>query len=164
MVTMPSTLFRKPPKYEQLCYVFQPVKPGEYGDEPYIFCVHNNHLTDGGNCIGEDWQTRTSPLYKLEHAEVIRRCAHINEDDLRGMIMQTGRQVGCSDEVKAGRLANDVAFKEQMRRRLDEWVPPAPNPKVPREGEADIYEVKLLSHWPETLNDPDAEPGSCRVM
>lgn len=83
-----ASILSRQPKYEQLCYVFHPVDPTKFPRNPYIFCVHNNHLTDGGNWIGEDWQTKTSDRYKIEHVEVIGRNMRINSDNIRWMLMQ----------------------------------------------------------------------------
>lgn len=144
--------------YRHTAYVYHPeVNPIPHVVLPNVCCVHNNAVTDAGTLFQMNWQSVNPPAVKILNFELIHQQA-----PGRGITDLVSR---ATMDVEAAKVAGEeLSLDDAVRKQIADWHPEGASKAQPGER-WDVYRVELGSVWPETIFDPDSDPGlKCVIM
>lgn len=144
--------------YRHTAYVAHPVEVRfPKASNPWVCCIHNNQVTDAGTLWMTDWQSRTPPGIKIISSELIYQKAP--DRDIWGIVSKATKEV---EEARGS--GEDLSLHDVVMKRITDSGPPEKSGLQAWER-WDIYKVEVESLWPETLYDPDRDPGwKCVIM
>ena len=144
--------------YRHTAYVLHPVEPRFPKTAlPFVCCVHNDTVTDAGTLFQTNWQSVTPPGIKIISSELVYKKApyHYTSDTVR-------EPLGDVEDAKAA--GQELSLHDAVIKRVADTQPPQNNDTQSEEW-WDLYKVELESLWPESLYDPDSDPGmKCVIM